>query len=81
MNGLTNSDEVLNIDGVRDVGVEVVFEVLEHIHVGLDELVSSNSWEGEGRVIKFPSLNSWGGELKLTSDLHGVFIVLDIELS
>ena len=43
--GLSNLDEVGDVDGVGDVGVEVILEVLEHIHVLLDELISSDSWE------------------------------------
>ena len=42
---------------VGDVSVEVVLEVLEHVHVLLNELVSSNSWEREGLVIEFPGVH------------------------
>lgn len=49
--GVGNSEEVLHQEGVADVSVEVVLEVLEHVQVILNESVSSDSWEGEGLVI------------------------------
>lgn len=50
-NGVCDSKEVLHVDGVADVGVQVVLEVLKHVHVLVDEVVSSDSWEGEGAVV------------------------------
>lgn len=49
-----NSEEVLEVLAVRDVGVQVVLEVLEHVHVLLDKGVSADSGEGEGLVIEVP---------------------------
>ena len=45
--GLADSDESIDIDLVGDIGVEVVLEVLELVHVALDKLVSPDSWERE----------------------------------
>jgi len=50
-NGISDSEEVGHVDGVADVGVKVVLEVLKHVHVFLDELISSDSWEREGFII------------------------------
>jgi len=44
-NSLSNSDEVVNINEVRDVCVEVVLEVFHHVEVRLNVFISSNSWE------------------------------------
>jgi len=49
-----SSEEVLEVDRVSYVSVKVVLEVLEHIHVLVDEVVSSNSWESKSSVNKFP---------------------------
>lgn len=81
LDSLSDSNEVLNILLVGDVSVEVIFEVLEHIHVLLDLSVSSNSREREGGVIEFPSFDLRWLDLKFITDLHGVSIVLDIEVS
>ena len=57
-----DSEEVFHVDGVGDVGVEVVLEMFEHVHVLVDEVISSDSWEGEGLVEELISVNleSWG---------------------
>ena len=55
--GVGNSEEVLHMDGVADVGVKVILEVLEHVHVLADEVVSSDSWEGESLIIEVPGSN------------------------
>ena len=55
--GVGNSEEVLHMDGVADVSVEVVLEVLEHVHVLADEVISSDSWERESLVEELPSFN------------------------
>ena len=52
-----NSEEVAHKGAVADVGVKVVLEVLKHVHVLLHELIPSNSWEGEGLVVEFPSVD------------------------
>jgi len=60
-NSLGNSEEVSHVDAVGDVGVKVIFEMLEHVHVLLDITVSSNSIEGEGLIVEFPGVDgeSW----------------------
>ena len=45
--GLGYSYEVSEVLRVIDVGVQVVLEVLEHVHVLLNEIVSADSWESE----------------------------------
>ena len=45
--GFSNSDEVGNVVKVGNIGVEVVLEVLEHVHVLVNNIVSSDSWERE----------------------------------
>ena len=44
-NSLSYSDEIVNIDEVRNVCVKVVLEVFHHVKVRLNVFVSSNSWE------------------------------------
>ena len=51
---LGDTDEVVDVEFVGEVFVEVVLEVLDKIHVLLDEIVASNSWEREGLVVKLP---------------------------
>ena len=84
-NRVGNSQEVRHVLVVGDVSVEVVLEMLEHVHVLLNELVSSNSWEGEGLVIEFPSVNVHlsGKTLLLKSflDVQSVSPVSSIEVS
>jgi hypothetical protein len=55
--GVGDSKEVFHMDGVADVRVKVVLEVLEHVHVLADEIISSDSWESEGLVHEVPGLN------------------------
>ena len=57
LDGVGNLEEVGHVDGVANIGVEIVFEVLEHVHVLLNVCVSSNSWEGEGLIEKFPGVD------------------------
>ena len=45
--GIGNSKESIHVNLVANVGVEVVLEMLEHVHVVVDKVISSNSWEGE----------------------------------
>lgn len=54
---LGDTEEVLEEQRVGVVHVEVVLEVLEHVHVFLDELVASNSGEGESLVIELPGVH------------------------
>ena len=59
LNLLDNSHEVFHVSVVGDVQVEIILEVLNHIHVVVDVVVvvASNSWEREGLVIKFPGMD------------------------
>ena len=82
---LGDSDEVFNVLLVSEVGVQVIFEVLNKIHMFLDKVVSSDSWEGESTIIKFPGVdgNSWFLSFfeKFTIDFHSVVVSLFIESS
>lgn len=75
----TNSDEMINVLLVGEVFVEVILEVLDHVHVLLDEVVSSNLLEWEGLVVELigGDGNLWVLALLLegTVDLHGVLVV------
>ena len=44
-NGVCDSDEVGHVLRVADIGIKIVLEMLKHVHVLLDILISSNSWE------------------------------------
>jgi hypothetical protein len=55
--GVGDSEEVGHMDGVADVSVKVILEVFKHVHVLVDEVISSNSWERESLVVKFPCVN------------------------
>jgi hypothetical protein len=55
--------------------------VLNHVHVLLHIIISSDSWECEGFVKNFPGVNSWWFFVKLISNFDGIFIVLDVEFS
>ena len=57
--------------GVGQVHVEVVLEVLKHVHVLLNESVSSNSGEGESLVKELPSVNVHLGGLASGRHLLG----------
>ena len=57
LDGSGNLDEVGHVDGVANIGVKVILEVLKHVHVFLNVCVSSNSWESEGIIQKFPGVN------------------------
>ena len=84
LSGLGDLDEVSDVLGVGEVGVKVILEMLDEVHVLLDEIVSSDSWEGEGTIIKFPGVNgnSWFqsslGDHSVV-DVHGVVVVNHIE--
>jgi hypothetical protein len=56
-NGVGDLEEVCHVDGVADVGVKVILEMFEHVHVFLNVLISSNSWEGESVIEEFPGVN------------------------
>ena len=79
-------DVVGNELSVGHVLVEVILEMLDKVHVLLNEVVSSNSWEGESGIIELPGVDGklWGDSellLKLVIDLHGVIVVLSVEAS
>lgn len=82
---LGNADEVIDVKLVGEVLVEVVLEVLEQVHVLLDEVVSSDSWEGEGGIVEFPGVdgNLWilALLLELLVDLHGLLVMLSVEVT
>ena len=75
--GIGNSNEVVEEDTVAEVGVKVILEMLEHVHVLLNEAISSNSWEGESGVIELPGvdLEFWGKVLLLLESLKEVLNV------
>ena len=80
---LGNSDEVVHMELVGEVLVKVVLEMLEEVHVLLDEVVSSNSWEGESGIIELPGVDVglWVLALLLQFlvDLHSLLVVLPVE--
>ena len=80
-----DSDEVVNVLSVGEVLVEVVLEVLNKVHVLLDEVISSNSLEGESLVEELIGVHSnlWVLTLllELGVDLHSVVIVSPVESS
>ena len=78
---LGGSNEIFLIDCVGNVGVKVILEMLEHVHVVNNGIVSSNSWEGESTVVEFPSMNLWNLFTHLTSNFDSVVQVFNIEVS
>ena len=76
--GVGDSKEVLHMDGVADVGVKVVLEVLEHVHVLADEVISSDSWESEGLVHEVPGFNLEFWEVLGSLLLEGTIDVLSV---
>jgi len=74
-------DEVVDVNLVGVIRVHVVLEVLNHVHTGLDALVSSNSWEGERFVKEFPGVDLWCLDTEFFGDLNGIEVVLLVELS
>ena len=86
LGGFGNLDEVSNVLTVGEVGVDVVLEVLDEVHLLLDEIVSSDSWECEGTVIEFPGVNrdSWFDASffeQTIVDFQGVIVVNHVEAS
>ena len=81
--GLSNGDEVVNVLLIGEVLVEVVLEVLNEVHVLLNEVVSSHSLESEGLVEELVGVDSnlWVLALgfELTIDGHSVVVVGLIE--
>jgi hypothetical protein len=85
LGGESNGDELINVLAVGEVLVEVILEVLNHVHVLLDEIVSSDLLEWESMIIKLVGGNSSSWVLSLllegTVDLHGVLVVDLLESS
>ena len=66
------------MDGVADVSVKVVLEVLEHVHVLANEVISSDSWERESLVHEIPGLNLEFWEVLGSLLLEGTEDVLNV---
>ena len=85
LSGFTNLNEVFNSLSVGEVLVQIVLKMLDEIHMVLDEVISSHSWECEGVIIELPSVNteSWVFAIfkKFIVDMHGVIVVSFIKLS
>jgi hypothetical protein len=86
LGGLANLDEVGKVLSVGEVLIEVILEVLKKVHVLLNEVVSSDSWERESIIIKLPGVNenSWVQSLLLNElfiDLHGIVVMLSVASS
>lgn len=79
--GVADSNEVVNSGEVGEVLVKVILEVLEHVHVLLDEVVSSDSSEGEGGVVQLPGVDLWWLDSELVGNDHNVHVVLLIAFS
>ena len=77
--GLTDGDELINVLLVGEVLVEVILEVLNHVHVLLNEIISSDFLEWEGLVVELigGDGNLWvlAHLLEGSIDLHGVVVV------
>ena len=85
LSSLSNSNELFNCLLVGHVFIEVVLEVLNHIHVLLNEVISSHFLEWEGFVIKLIGghFELWVLSLFLqfSVDLHGSGVMLLVEAS
>ena len=83
--GSGDDDGLINVLGVGEVLVEVVLEMLNKVHVLLDEVVSSDSLEGEGLIEELIGLDSdfwvFALSLELGVDLHGVLVMVLVEVS
>ena len=83
---LSSFNEVVEKNGVGDVEVQVVFELLKVVHPLNNIRISPNSSKGKRSIIQLPSSNPRlfsfiSFLLKLSPDLHGVVIILSIEMS
>ena len=83
--GLGDNKELINVLSVSEVLVKVILEVLNKVHVLLDEVVSSNSLESEGLIEELVGVDShlwvFTGLLELSIDGHSVGVVSLIESS
>ena len=73
---------------VVNISVKIVLEVLKHVHVFLNILVSPYAWESECFVIEFPGAHlqiqssSWFSHIcKVLIYFHGVVKVLFRQIS
>ena len=78
---LGGSDEIFLVNSIGNVSVKVILEMLEHIHVVNNGIVSSNSWERECNIVKFPCMNLWYFSSDFTSNLDGIVQVCNIKMS
>ena len=82
---LGDSYEVIDVEFVGEVLIEIVLEVLDEVHVLLDEIVVSNSWERESLIIEFPRVNRHLWILTLLLHLlvylHSLLVVLLVKAS
>jgi len=81
----SNNDELINVLLVGEVLVKVILEMLDGIHMLLDEVISSDLLEWESVVIKLPGVD---GDLWVFTSLleglvdgDGVVVMLFIEFS
>jgi hypothetical protein len=56
-------------------------EVLKHIHVVNDGVVSSNSWERESIIVKFPGVDLWDWSSEFARNFEGIVQIGNIEMS
>ena len=79
----TDADEVVDGLAVREVLVQVVLEMLQDVHLLLDELVSADAREPERLVVELPGMNLHLGVeallLELAIDHHGGVVVRLVE--
>tara|TARA_B110000305_G_scaffold188375_1_gene210050 strand:+ start:141 stop:671 length:531 start_codon:yes stop_codon:yes gene_type:complete len=83
---LADLDVVGDELSVGHVLVKIILKMLDQVHVLLDEIVSSNSWEREGSIVKLPGVDGklWGNSellLEFIIDLHGIIVMLSVETS
>jgi len=58
LSSFTNNDELIDGLLVHEILVNVVLEMLDLIHMLLNEVISSNLLEWESFIIKFPGVDS-----------------------
>ena len=86
LNGLGDADEIGEVLRVVDVRVEVVLEVLKHVHVLLHELVSAHPRELEGLVVEFPRVHERLGVgcallAQVFHDFESILEILNVKLA
>ena len=92
---VSDDDEVVDGLSVGDVLVEVILEVLNHVHVLLNEVISSDLLEWESVVIELPGVDLWvwvfalllkfvvdgdGGVVMSLLEVSGEVVHLDVHL-